>query len=138
MRPKAARDTRFTLKTTACYVITSGKRGPCKLGVTYDLRERRNMLQAGNWLVLSTYAALWFANSRLAYAVESEALRTLTDSGKLLRGEWFNVTPSDALAALEQAASILNVAYVRHDERTQNDSSAIQALDIFDTIRSRK
>lgn len=138
MTRKAARNTRFSLETAACYVITSGKRGPCKLGVTYDLRERLGTLQCGNWLALSVHGAMWFANQRLAMAVERVALQSLTDSGKHLRGEWFNVTPGDALAALEHATSILNVAYVWHDERVQNESAAIQALDIFDTIRSRR
>lgn len=108
-RMKRKRNTRFPNQNALCYVVTPGKRGPCKLGVTYTLQERINTLQCGNWVELRAHAALWFATMKEAQAVERAAMQLLTRRDAWLRGEWFNVVPDVAHLALVESATTLGI-----------------------------
>jgi hypothetical protein len=81
------------------YVIGAAD-GPQKIGVASDVEARRAMLQTGNpaGLVVVHH---WALPRPAAFAVEGRAHWHLRD--RHVRGEWFDVTPDEAIAAVEAA-----------------------------------
>ena len=83
------------------YVYIIGETdGPQKIGITKDLARRLLMLQAGNPAQLKINAHLVVLPHEAAN-VESFAHFIL--SKWHIRGEWFDVTPKAAIAALKRA-----------------------------------
>ena len=103
------------LKDTEChvYIIKPTKRlKPCKIGIARDLRKRLSCLQVGHWLPLHIFQYFRFDSVEFAFAVEQASHRSLSDAGKRLKGEWFNVTGEEAclvVRAASQSSSVLEL-----------------------------
>jgi hypothetical protein len=74
--------------------------GPQKIGVATTPTQRLVMLQSGNAASLVLSGAIPMSRAE-AFAVERQAHWLLRDDR--LRGEWFDVSPGEALAAVQQA-----------------------------------
>ncbi len=113
---------------TGLYLIAPTPEGPTKIGVTQNLQDRVIQLQTGAWLPLKIYGFRFclfesasgrrhgkrYARSGgakadfglAAYHVERVAHRKLRDLGFGLVGEWFDITPSEALDVCRKCAEL--------------------------------
>lgn len=82
------------------YVIGS-EDGPQKIGIAGDAKRRLGLLQVGNPASLKIFAEIPAMRAE-AFIVERKAHDSLKD--KHIRGEWFDVLPDDAVAAVKAAA----------------------------------
>jgi T5orf172 domain len=89
------------------YVI-SGPHGLSKIGVTTNPTARLAALQTGSGFPISFSYLMSVASTRGAYAVEQRAHAAL--SRNRVAGEWFDVAPDDAVAAVKDAAAALGEA----------------------------
>jgi hypothetical protein len=79
--------------TAGVYILSEGKQGPCKIGVTTARNDRARFisLQTGNPREL--FPEYMFPTDR-SYEIERLAHERLWP--KRIRGEWFNVTVEEA------------------------------------------
>lgn len=83
----------------AIYVIGSPELIGVKIGISLDPAMRLNTLQAGIPVDLSLYGVLFGMKSDVSYA-ETIVHQSLLESGKRIRGEWFNLPPAEAQSAI--------------------------------------
>lgn len=102
------------------YMIAPTDVGPTKLGVSGNLQVRTMALQTGSWLPLKIYGfrlamfkkgAGQYESIRTefyaaALAVETTTHQTLRDLGFGMSGEWFDVSPAEALLVMKKCATI--------------------------------
>lgn len=88
------------LPAPAYVYVIGATDGPQKIGVASDVEARRVMLQTGNpaGLVVVHH---WALPRPAAFAIEGRAHWHLRD--RHVRGEWFDVTPDEAILAVEAA-----------------------------------
>lgn len=114
------KDRRFAQTKHLCilYVLAVGPDGPSKIGITTDIMQRIRTLQTGCWLQISAYdfrialpknmSGMWFNLEKFAQEgarlAEVEAHRVLTEFELRMVGEWFDVSPKDALAVVDKVA----------------------------------
>lgn len=84
---------------TSLYIISAGKRGPVKDGISDDPTWRLATLQSGNAKKLSIAWERSFRSRDEAYAAEREVHLFLSDFRK--NGEWFALSPRDAIPMTE-------------------------------------
>jgi hypothetical protein len=85
------------------YVIQWGEDGPVKIGMANSPDQRLADLQCANWMELRLIAVVPFrTGSRL---VEKKAHELAAEDR--LRGEWFDLHPTDAIECILAAASAL-------------------------------
>lgn len=72
------------------YFIRAGKKGPIKIGITWDLDTRIAMLQTGNHEILYLMAA--YKNNRKAVQTLEKELHKKFNNFKI-HGEWFKPHP---------------------------------------------
>ncbi len=82
------------------YVIGAAD-GPQKIGSAVNPASRRMMLQVGNPAILAVAYAHPVSRA-LVFKVEHRAHGLLAD--KRVRGDWFDVSPEEAVAAIREAA----------------------------------
>lgn len=92
------------LPAAYCVYVLGPEDGPQKVGVSNDLRRRLVSIQNGNHLDLCIAAAFPVQRSE-ARMVEKFAHRLLWEFK--IRGEWFDVTPEQAAAAVMRAVAAL-------------------------------
>lgn len=102
------------------YLIAPTDDGPTKVGVSGNLQARILALQIGSWLPLQIYGfrlamfkrgASRYPSIRTefysaAMAVETTTHQTLRDLGFGMSGEWFDVSPAEALLVMKKCAAI--------------------------------
>jgi len=105
---------------TFIYVIR-GDYNMVKIGVSSNPDARCAALQTGSPYRIE----LWFAApvTGNAYGVESEAHDILVSNGVPMNGEWFDVTPELAIAAIRTAADkldriLIRWTHIRHCENS--------------------
>lgn len=96
------------------YVITTDSLYPCKIGISINPIKRLANLQTSHWRPLQISGYRWCESQADAVKVEAKAHDILTDEGKALLGEWFDVRVEKAVEAMEWAALTLNVALNKH------------------------
>ena len=115
------KDRRYAQTRHLCvlYVLAVGQDGPSKIGFTTDIMQRIRSLQTGNWQQIKAYdfrvalpknmSGMWFDLEKFAVQgaklAEIEAHRLLTEFDLRLMGEWFDVSPKDALAVIDKSAN---------------------------------
>lgn len=112
------------------YLIAPTDEGPTKVGISGNLHERANSIQIGAWLPLKIYAfrlamfkrgASRYPSMRnefyaAACAVEATTHQTLRDLEFGLSGEWFDVTPREALLVMKKCAEIRDAGILGVEE----------------------
>jgi len=106
------------------YVIASSDSGPSKIGIANNPQKRLRGLQTGSPTPLQIFATepIGFA----AAAVERAAHKSLSAHRSVGGGEWFNVTPQEAHAAIRDAASAAGI--LMDDEMTLSKLDMRNAL----------
>lgn len=105
------------------YVIAPDENGPCKIGYTTNIGLRHSAIQVGCWLPLGVFAvrvcfkregghwgSLWESMVSGARYVESEVHAKLKELDCHLNGEWFDLTPKEAVQAVEKVSKENNAA----------------------------
>ncbi len=131
------------------YVIAPDENGPCKIGYTTNIGLRHTALQVGCWLPLGVFAVRvcfkrqgghWktLRSSMRAGArfVESEVHKKLKELDFHLRGEWFDVTPSEALEVVDKVAKENSAAAVSLDQVASVELGAASKQIEVDTLES--
>jgi hypothetical protein len=112
---------RLIQKSHLCviYVIAADTEGPSKVGITTDIMTRIRTLQTGCWLPLRAYdfrVALPKVMSGMNFNLQDYAAQgaqmaerdvhsVLVECGLRMVGEWFDVTPEEALAVIDKCAT---------------------------------
>lgn len=100
------------------YAIAPDRDGPSKIGVTTDIMSRVRSLQTGCWLPLKVYdfrlslpknmGSMKFNLQHLAHQgatmAEKDAHSALRSCELGLTGEWFDVTPEEAMQVIDKCA----------------------------------
>lgn len=92
-------------KFEAVYAIGCPEIEPVKIGRTRNLWKRLQQMQTGCPYDLRVIAA-YFGSYDNTLVLEWEAHALLTEMGFHVRGEWFDIEPSDAEAFLEKCISM--------------------------------
>lgn len=132
MTAKRDRGERYGRKNAFCYVIAPIEGTPCKVGVTYDLKERLATLQCGNWNKLSVHGSLLFASMIDATHIESLALRALDVDGRRVSGDWFNRSAPYVMRTLHKLCATHRVALIKPNKY----EACRMAARIMETIRT--
>ncbi len=90
-----------------CYIIGAVELPYVKIGRSKRVLKRINDLQVGNPLKLQFLGGVW-CNEPASIAIEYETHQVLMEFEFHLRGEWFDVSPQDALSVMLKNAE-------RHD-----------------------
>lgn len=103
LRVKAVRENRITpYENEWVYVIHNGC-GMSKIGRSYHPRSRFRALSSSSPMELHFYGAAVFGHGGAAIC-EKAVHRHLAASGHHRKGEWFEVAPGEAFAAVRQMA----------------------------------
>lgn len=108
------------------YFVAPTDEGPTKIGITTNLQARVGQLQIGAWLPLRIYGfrlTMFRAGAgryrsirdefnAAACTVEAAAHATLRDLGFGLCGEWFDVTPAEAIMVAKKCADVRGAAVI--------------------------
>jgi T5orf172 domain len=106
------------------YAIAASEDGPTKIGVSQNIQSRVAQLQIGSWEQLKPYGfrlalpksggtnkiSMAASLKEGAFALEKHAHKVLREMGLGLTREWFDVTPSEALAVLDKCGQIGHVS----------------------------
>lgn len=102
------------------YAMAPGDEGPCKIGYTMDLAHRLSQVQTSCWAKVGIpfFGCFWRTTEKTKHFGDGEMFVTapLTAkrvergahkilSGRNLQGEWFGVTPDEAVDAINKAAA---------------------------------
>ena len=104
----------------AIYVIAADANGPSKVGITTDILSRVRSLQTGCWMPLYVYdfrlalpknmAGMKFNLAQLAgkgaAMAEADVHAALADCDLRMVGEWFDVSPEEAIAVIDKCAAL--------------------------------
>lgn len=96
-----------------CYVYVvheTGHAEVCKIGVALNAARRFSHLQVGTWRDLTLAHSFLLPNEEAAHRVETAVHAALAKHHK--RGEWFAVTPEDAVVAIQVAAKGLQLEFL--------------------------
>ena len=86
-----------TTKRNFVYILSNSDNGYLKIGVSSNVDKRISQLQTGSWAELSVeYKSMVCSNS---FDIESNIHEKLKD--KRVRGEWYDVSMSDAISLVE-------------------------------------
>lgn len=97
------------------YVIGPEGGHPCKIGYAANLWGRLYDLQVSHWERIVIHHCGYCFDKAAAADIERAAHRILED--KALRGEWFDVTPAQAIKAVTIAAKAVGADFVIADVR---------------------
>lgn len=91
------------LAMTAVYVV-SHPGGPTKVGIAKDVHKRFISLCHATWCELRLHAYGWTMGRPVAELIEADVILRLTEAGKRVRGEWFNIEPDEMHAVVRECA----------------------------------
>ena len=124
------------------YVITTEDGWPSKVGITYNLLERTNQLQVGNWHKIRAahfafafgardgVASGDFSAARHSVAnLERAAHIQLEDLVGRLNGEWFDIDAADAWAVVNKVSGDMGYRLVPYDAILRFDPSQVTRTD---------
>ncbi len=84
----------------AVYLITVAGHRPTKIGIAIDPSRRRDRIQCGHWMDVILDEQFFVEDKTAAYAIEYKVHQLL--KRKQIKGEWFNVRPYEASAAVRR------------------------------------
>lgn len=105
------------------YVIAPDPDGPCKIGISTNIQERRDSLQSGSWVPLRVYGYRvgMFRNGGAGYTSAIKAIRSasarleraihekLREMDLWMGGEWFDVTAFEAFQVADKCGEMCEV-----------------------------
>lgn len=91
------------------YVISPDNNWPCKVGISVAPRKRITSLQVSCWRPLKVDYSVWCPTIAEARALENAMHEVLTEDGKWLSGEWFDMRAEHALDLLHFKASVCGI-----------------------------
>jgi hypothetical protein len=103
------------------YVIAPHAEGPCKIGISDNLKKRLGGIQVGNWVKLHAPHVAYFRPpefrgtpmeayreiNRVAVAVEARCHQELGRMDLGLSGEWFAITVEEAIRVVGKCAALV-------------------------------
>lgn len=92
------------------YVIAPLDGWPCKIGISTSAYKRLVQLQTSVWKQLEVKWCGWLPSVKDARSLEKRCHTTLTDTGKWLHGEWFDLRPDKAIELVEFEAALAGVS----------------------------
>lgn len=100
------------------YLISPDNDWPCKVGVSTSARKRLTALQTSVWRPIKVDYSVWCRTVAEAKALEKALHATLTEDGKWMHGEWFDMRPNDAIDLISFKAMVMGIECfdVLHDE----------------------
>lgn len=99
---------------TAVYAIGPKSGTPLKIGFSRRLTTRLIGLQTSSPEELRFHLVCWVATKAEATKLESRCHKILTETGRHIRGEWFNLTPLEAAKVIDHASIDVNCTIVPH------------------------
>jgi len=94
---------------TNVYVISPDNDCPCKIGVSkYGYRRMLDM-QVAVWRPLKVDYSVWVEGRKDAYRLEAAIHADLSEDGKWMHGEWFDIRPPHAIDMIRFKASVLGI-----------------------------
>ncbi len=84
----------------AIYLITVSGHRPTKIGIAADPSRRRDNIQCAHWMEVILDEQFFVEDKSAAYAIEFKVHRLLRR--KQIKGEWFNIWPHEASAAVRR------------------------------------
>lgn len=106
MRPWGFRDYIKSQGFRTLYVVKPVRGWPIKIGIANDPERRLNDLQVANFETLCFHRFWWMPGLPITSRIEAAFKRDFAAHN--IRGEWFDVDPSDAVAYVENAIEQLN------------------------------
>lgn len=101
---------------TAVYVIGSEFGPPLKIGFSRKPAARLWDLRIASPTELKLYLVCWLARKDQAIALERRCHQILRESGRHLRGEWFNLMPTEAAKVIDCASIDVDCRLVPHKQ----------------------
>ena len=103
------------------YVIASEEDGPCKIGITANIRSRLSMLQTGS---AGRLFEVWHFDDNNWFCTFSEKLAHHALREHRLTGEWFSVSPAVAIAEINGLIlTIFRIESIEGVEKLEPDVS---------------
>lgn len=100
---------KFGFPYCSVYVISPDNHWPCKIGISTNARTRVVALQVACWRPLKVDYSLFCPSIAEARRLEKAMHSELTDDGKLLSGEWFDIRAEEARSLLAFKADVIGV-----------------------------
>lgn len=79
----------------AIYIMGPKERTPVKIGHAKNVKLRLSSMNTHNWVDIFLHHVVWTAGRPMAERIERAVHANLIDRGKLIKGEWFNITPEE-------------------------------------------
>lgn len=109
--------------TNYIYVIASSETGPCKIGRSSDPDRRLKQLQTGHAVKLRVFYREEITDNLVS---KMERIIHKAIGIKRMSGEWFSITPHDAILELRHAIILYEESLLSARERLVNLGTAIQ------------
>lgn len=93
------------------YVIAPMDGWPCKIGVSTNPSKRVNTLQTACWKQLHVAWCCFVGTVNAASKLEKQCHSALSDQGKWLHGEWFDMRPDKASELVMFEAVLAGIEY---------------------------
>lgn len=119
----------WDLPYCSLYVVSTDSKWPCKIGISIDPVKRISGIQTGVWRRVDVHKCFYLKSVKEARTLEQKIHRTLTDQGKWLHGEWFDMRPEQTTDIIEFEAMILGLdinSEIQEDEIAQSLHSDMQ------------
>jgi hypothetical protein len=99
----------WDLPYCSLYVVSTDSKWPCKIGISIDPYKRIGGIQTGVWRRVDVHKCFYLKTVKQARALEQKIHQTLTDQGKWLHGEWFDLRPEQTTDIIEFEAMVLGL-----------------------------
>ncbi|WP_298962322.1 hypothetical protein [uncultured Methylobacterium sp.] len=97
---------------------------PMRIGWTSSPSGRFSNLQSSHWKEMKIHDIVWTPGKPLAQRLDEEVNRLLTQAGRHLRGDWFDVTPEMIVPTLQVATDNLKIPTFTHEAMLQRFEEA--------------
>lgn len=103
------------------YAVSPDNRWPTKIGISQNPLNRLINLQCASWRRLDIAEYFFCADQQKARQIEAKCHAILTEDGKALHGEWFDIRPDKAAEIIAFAGAALGIEVRRDipDERAR-------------------
>lgn len=113
---------------TAVYVIGPQSGPPLKIGFSRRLAIRLTELQVASHEALRFHLVCWLPSKEAATSLEHRCHRILTEAGRHIRGEWFNVDAASAAKVIDRASIDVDCQLVPHKDLVRRFPSSKDPL----------
>lgn len=91
------------------YVVSPENGWPCKIGVSARPQSRISQIQVSVWKPVKVDYSVWCRSPSEARRLERALHQDLSEDGKWLQGEWFDMRPEDTVDLIKFKASVIGV-----------------------------